>query len=106
MDDNTRDEKLMSAGLLGLIVERYGPFAFGVALLIAVWQTIALPQIAASKIDFEQQAILVKELTEVAATFRATGEQQRQTADILKSTAETLERMAKQMTSVKYPGGS
>jgi hypothetical protein len=86
-----------SVNFMGLIVERYGPFAFGVLLLVIVWQTIAQPQIANSKIDFAQQQSLVKELAEVANTFRIVGEQQRQTADVLKATTELLEKTASKL---------
>ncbi len=105
MDDSVKSfwAKEISPGtnMISLVVERYGPFAFGIVLLLIVWQMIAQPQIESARIDFEQQRALVKELGEVATSFKAVSEQQSKTADVLRSTAELLAKTATMVTENK-----
>ncbi len=104
-----------SFNFLSLIVERYGPFAFGVILLLIVWQMVAKPQIESARIDFDQQQKLVSELGEVmgsfkligeqhrqtAEAFKLVGEQQRQTAEILRTTSELLSKTSDKLAQIR-----
>lgn len=84
-----------------LVIERYGPFAFGVFLLLAVWQVVAKPQIDAARIDFEAQQAVVKEFRESMKSFKIISEQQRQTATVLQHTSELLAKTAQEIVNVK-----
>jgi hypothetical protein len=90
-----------SVNMISLLVERYGPFAFGVVLLLAVWEMVARPQIESHKVDFAQQQQLVTELREVSRTFLIVGEQQKATADVLRTTTELLAKTAQKLADAE-----
>lgn len=90
-----------SINMISLIVERYGPFAFGVVLLLAVWEMVAKPQIESQRVDFAQQQALVAELNEVTRTFIIVAEQQKTTAEVLKSTTELLAKTAQKLADIE-----
>lgn len=90
-----------SVNMISLLVERYGPFAFGVILLLAVWETVARPQIESHRVDFAQQQALVTELREVSRTFVVVGEQQKATADVLRTTTELLAKTAQKLSDIE-----
>jgi hypothetical protein len=86
---------------ISLVVERYGPFAFGIVMLLIVWVGIAQPQIEALRIDFNKQQILVQELNDVANAFKLVGEQQKRTADVLHATSELLAKSTDEIVKLQ-----
>jgi len=75
-----------TSGVVNLLLERYGPYAFGIVSLLVVWLAIVKPELAARTIDFERQQLLIEQMQQVSESMRTT-------AVILDNTARSLEEM-------------
>ena len=73
-------------GVINLLLERYGPYAFGIVSLLVVWLAIVKPELASRTIDFERQQLLIEQMQQVSESMRST-------AVILDSTAKSLENL-------------
>ena len=78
--------ELSTSGLANLLLERYGPYAFGIVSLLVVWLAIVKPELASRTIDFKRQQLLVEQMQQVSESMRST-------AVILDNTANSLEAM-------------
>ena len=66
---------------MNLLLTHYGPYAFGVVLLVVVWQMIVKPQLERRMLDFEAQQEIIKALSATAATLERTAEKLEQLVD-------------------------
>ena len=78
--------ELSSGGLANLLLERYGPYAFGIVSLLVVWLAIVKPELASRTIDFERQQLLIQQMQQLSDSMRST-------AVILDNTATALEEL-------------
>ena len=75
-----------TGGLANLLLERYGPYAFGIVSLLVVWLAIVKPELASRTIDFERQQLLIQQMQQLSDSMRST-------AVILDNTATALEEL-------------
>ena len=78
--------ELTTGGLANLLLERYGPYGFGIVSLLVVWLAIVKPELSSRAIDFERQQLLIQQMQQVSESMRST-------AVILDNTATALEEM-------------
>lgn len=66
----------ITGNLITILLNTYGPYAFGVVLFLVVWHTTIRPQLAKQTLDWQaqreiitSQAELIESLRDVSASF-------------------------------------
>lgn len=72
--------------IIKAVMSQYGPYAFGVASLLAVWFAIVGPELRAARPQYDR-------LVEIAETNRATAEALRTAAETIRTATESQRMM-------------
>jgi len=76
--------------LMQALVDRYGPIAFGIVMLVVVWRIIVAPELAASRAALASLATAAESNKAAAATSLQAAEVSKATAVTLQGAAQTL----------------
>lgn len=60
-------------GMLVTFMKTYGRDAFALTTILIFWFTIAQPELASRRIDYEEQKAIVNQMREIASTLERTG---------------------------------
>jgi len=73
MNDSEKTTVLnIDGSVLGTFAKTYGGAAFGTMSLLLIWYAIVAPELAARKIDYEEQKAVVTQMKEIATTMERT----------------------------------
>ena len=63
---------LQGRTVLEILIQFYGPYAFGLISLVIMWFAIVQPELRANRIDHDANAQLVQQMREVSNTMLQT----------------------------------
>ena len=78
-------------GLSQLLMQVYGPYAFGVTSLLLIWFSIVKPELNARNISWESHATVLKTQQEIVTTMQTTARNMQTTATIMERTVNKID---------------
>lgn len=80
-------------GITGQL-EKYGPYAFSIVSLLAIWGWVVKPELDAKRLEFEQHMTVLQQMSEQNHDSERVSRMLHETAIILDRAAARLERDA------------
>lgn len=75
----------ITGNLISLLLNTYGPYAFGVVLFLVIWHTTIKPQMDRQALDWQSQREIIHSQAELITSLREISESFERTAKELKN---------------------
>lgn len=82
---------------MNVLVQTYGPFAFGIVAVLVIWFGIMKPELSSRAFDYQKQELLVTQMREITSQQKQVIDQLNQQTQAFTTTAEILDRVTRRL---------